>query len=326
MPAGGSKIINMNNAFVALRQSLANTIVGQDALLDQLLIALLARGHVLIEGMPGLAKTRSVAALAEGLALKFQRIQFTPDLIPGDITGTDIYRPEQGTFEYIAGPIFNEIILADEINRAPPKVQSAMLEAMQEAQVTVGGRTRALPAIFMVIATQNPVDTEGTYPLPEAQLDRFLFRISLDYPTADEELEILHREAKRWRGQAPPAQPLVTSAMLDQARADVDGLYLDDMLARYIVAIVQATRQPKNWIENADWIEHGASPRATLAIARAARARAFLKQRDFVEPSDIAAVAQSALNHRIQLSFSARAQGITANQIINTLLSKIPVP
>ncbi len=317
----------MNQLFTQLREHLARAIVGQDALLDQLLIALLAQGHVLIEGMPGLAKTRSVASLAEGLALGFQRIQFTPDLIPGDITGTDIFRPEQARFEFLPGPIFHEIILADEINRAPPKVQSALLEAMQEGQVTVGSVTRKLPPVFMVIATQNPVDSEGTYPLPEAQLDRFLLKIQLDYPSADEELEILHREEQRWRNPGPAAPKVaVTQEHLLAARTAVDAIYLDEMLARYIVAIVQGTRHLAQWIDGADWLSYGASPRATLGLARAARARAFLRGHEFVEPGDIAFVAPAVLSHRVQLNFAARAEGLTPAAIISRLLDVVPVP
>lgn len=317
----------MNQQFTQLRQHLAQVIVGQDALLDQLLIALLAQGHVLIEGMPGLAKTRSVATLAQGLALGFARVQFTPDLIPGDITGTDIFLPEQGSFKFMPGPIFHEIILADEINRAPPKVQSALLEAMQEGQVTVGTTTRALPAVFMVIATQNPVDSEGTYPLPEAQLDRFLLKIDVGYPSGDEELEILHREERRWRNSAPPAPPsAIGPSQLQAARNAVDSIYLDDMLARYIIALVGATRDPARWIKDADWLSYGASPRATLALARCARARAFLKGRDFVEPADIAALAASVLAHRIQLNFTARAEGLTPATVVKHLLEAVPVP
>lgn len=317
----------MNQLFTQLREHLARAIVGQDALLDQLLIALLAQGHVLIEGMPGLAKTRSVAALAEGLALGFQRIQFTPDLIPGDITGTDIFRPEQARFEFLPGPIFHEIILADEINRAPPKVQAALLEAMQEGQVTVGSVTRKLPPVFMVIATQNPVDSEGTYPLPEAQLDRFLLKILLDYPSAEEELEILHREEQRWRNPGPAAPKVaLTQENLLAARAAVDAIYLDEMLARYIVAIVQGTRHLAQWIDGADWLSYGASPRATLGLARAARARAFLRGRDFVEPGDITFVAPAVLSHRVQPNFAARAEGLTPSAIVTRLLDVVPVP
>lgn len=317
----------MNQPFTQLRQHLAHVIVGQDALLDQLLVALLCQGHVLIEGMPGLAKTRSVATLAQGLALGFQRIQFTPDLIPGDITGTDIFRPEQARFDFLPGPIFHEIILADEINRAPPKVQSALLEAMQEGQVTVGSVTRKLPPVFMVIATQNPVDSEGTYPLPEAQLDRFLLKIELSYPSADEELEILHREEQRWRNPTSATPKVaVTQENLLAARHAVDEIYLDDMLARYIVALVQGTRNLSQWIDGADWLSYGASPRATLGLARAARARAFLKERDFVEPGDIAAMAQGVLAHRMQLNFAARAEGLTPAAIVGRLLDAVPVP
>ncbi|TPW12468.1 MAG: putative AAA ATPase, partial [Halothiobacillaceae bacterium] len=266
-------------------------------------IAILADGHLLIEGVPGLAKTTAVRALATGLDLSFQRIQFTPDLIPGDITGTDIFTPQTGAFQFVSGPIFNEIILADEINRAPPKVQSALLEAMQEQQVTVGGISRKLSAVFVVIATQNPLEHEGTYPLPEAQLDRFFMKITLDYPTADEKEQLL------------------------ATRRQVNAIYLDEMLQRYIIALVNATRDPSPWLpEITAWISYGASPRASLALARAARALAYLRQRDFVEPGDILDVAFDVLNHRLGLSFSARAEGVTRQQLIEQITAAVPIP
>jgi len=283
---------------------------------------------VLLEGLPGLAKTTVVRALAGGLALGFQRIQFTPDMIPGDITGGDIFLPQDGQFQFIPGPVFNEIILADEINRAPPKVQSALLEAMQEHQVTVGGTTRALPEIFMVIATQNPIEQEGTYPLPEAQLDRFQLKVRLDYPSAEDELKILRLDHDRVLGApAAAADPALTAGGLLELRRAVNAIYLDEMLERYIVALVGATREPGRWdAELADWLARGASPRASLALAHTARAQALLSGRDFVEPDDILQLAPDALNHRIGLSFAARAAGVTPDRAIERIVACVPVP
>ena len=312
-----------------LRAHLRHAVIGQPRLIDRLLIAVLTGGHVLVEGLPGLAKTTAVRALAGGLALGFQRIQFTPDMIPGDITGSDIFLPQDGQFQFIPGPIFNEIILADEINRAPPKVQSALLEAMQEHQVTVGGTTRALPEIFLVIATQNPIEQEGTYPLPEAQLDRFQMKVRLDYPTAEDELRILHLDRDRRRGaaEAAPADPVLTATQVLELRRAIDAVYLDEMLERYIVALVGATREPaRRDAELADWLTRGASPRATLALAHTARAQAVLAGRDFVESDDILQLAPDVLNHRIGLSFAARSAGVSADRAIERIVACVPVP
>lgn len=318
----------MKPQFAALRAHLEQTIVGQSALIDYLLIGILADGHLLLEGLPGLAKTTAVRTLAEGMALRFARIQFTPDLIPGDITGSDIFLPQEGRFRFVEGPIFNEVILADEINRAPPKVQSALLEAMQERQVTASGVTRPLEAVFLVIATQNPIEQEGTYSLPEAQMDRFLMKVTVKYPNADEELEILRRENARLTNVSRETSfAALTPKEVLEARRQVNAIYMDDMLARYIVAVVSATRNPTPWPTPAsEWFARGASPRATLALARAARARAFLRDRDFVEPGDILDLAFPVLNHRVALSFRAKAEGVTTLQAINTLLEHIPVP
>lgn len=318
----------MKSQFDALRAHLEQTIVGQSALIDRLLIGILADGHLLLEGLPGLAKTTAVRALADGMALGFARIQFTPDLIPGDITGTDIFLPQEGEFRFVKGPIFSEVILADEINRAPPKVQSALLEAMQERQVTASGVTRQLAPVFLVIATQNPIEQEGTYPLPEAQMDRFMMKVTVSYPSVAEELEILQRESTRLiKPLAGKALELVTAKEILVARGQVNSIYMDDMLARYIVALVSATRDATPYAPSAaDWFARGASPRATLALARAARARAFLRDRDFVEPGDILDLAFSVLNHRVALSFRAKAEGVTPLQAINTLLEHVPVP
>jgi MoxR-like ATPase len=319
----------MTNQFDALRGHLEQTIVGQRALLERLLISLLADGHLLVEGLPGLAKTTAVRALASGLAMRFQRIQFTPDMIPGDITGTDIFVPRDGHFEFIEGPVFSDIILADEINRAPPKVQSALLEAMQERQVTVGTTTRALPPVFLVMATQNPIEHEGTYALPEAQLDRFLLKVRLDYPNQDDELEILRRVSRQLGRDTGTiaAVPVLASDDVLAARRAVNTVYIDEMLERYIVALVAATRDPSPWnTELGQWLERGASPRATLALARAGQARAWLHGRDFVEPGDLLELAHDVLNHRIAPSFAARADGIDAAHIIKRLLDIVPVP
>ncbi len=318
----------MNTRFLSLKNHISRTIVGQRDLVDNLLVAILAEGHVLIEGVPGLAKTTAVRTLATGMDVSFQRIQFTPDLIPGDITGTDIFRPQSGQFQFVSGPIFHEVILADEINRAPPKVQSALLEAMQERQVTVGGVSRPLPEIFLVIATQNPLEHEGTFPLPEAQLDRFLMKINLNYPDADEELEILHRDQQRLSGQrTEPTKPEVSKEEVLLARRQVNDIYIDEMLERYIVTLVAATRDPSRWAPDVTpWLARGASPRATLALARTARAHALLSNRDFVEPGDIMELAYAVLNHRIALSFAARADDITLKTVVNRLVESVPVP
>lgn len=321
----------MQNALTALKTHIETTLVGQTVLVERLLISVLTNGHLLVEGVPGLAKTTAVRALAEGIAARFQRIQFTPDLIPGDITGTDIFIPNEGRFRFVEGPIFNDIILADEINRAPPKVQAALLEAMQEHQVTTGGVTRKLSPVFLVMATQNPIEQEGTYPLPEAQLDRFLMKVDLDYPAAAEELEILRRDSARLQGagvgiiKTSPA-PLTPQHIMD-ARAAVNSVYMDQMLERYIVTLVGATRDATRWDDQAtQWLARGASPRATLALAHAARARAYLRARDFVEPGDIMDLAYPILNHRIAVSFAARADGITRQQVIARLIEKVPAP
>ncbi len=315
----------MKNDFAALRAHIETTIVGQSTLIERLLTGVLADGHMLLEGLPGLAKTTAVHQLASGMAMPFQRIQFTPDLIPGDITGSDIFVPQDGHFQFIAGPVFNEIVLADEINRAPPKVQSALLEAMQERQVTVGGTTRPLPEIFMVIATQNSIDQEGTYPLPEAQLDRFMMKTHIDYPSADEELEILQRAQQPQNAANNTA--VLSAAQVTAARDAVNKVYIDEMLQRYIVALVSATRDPSPWDETlTPLLSRGASPRATLALAQTSRARAYLRGRDFVEPGDIIELAHDVLNHRIALSFTARAEGVNSRQLIERITDVVPVP
>jgi len=316
------------NAILALRQQLASAIVGQDKLLDRLIVTLIAGGHVLVEGLPGLAKTTAVKTLANCVHASFQRVQFTPDLLPGDLTGTDIYNPNEGSFDFAQGPLFHEIVLADEINRAPAKVQSALLEAMQERQITVGGVTRPLPPLFMVMATQNPLEQAGTYPLPEAQLDRFLLHITLDYPSEAEELEVLKRERARLKNEATaPAAPAIDAALVLKARAEVNHLHLAPELEQYIVAIVSGTRKLDHIAPDvARFIAVGASPRATLAIAHAAQALAYLRGRDYVSPDDILDIAPDCLRHRLIPTVSARVEKVTLNSVIAKLLEAVPVP
>jgi len=309
-----------------LRQALSRVIVGQDVLLDRLVIGLLADGHVLVEGLPGLAKTTAVKTLAAAIHGSFRRIQFTPDLLPGDLTGTDIYH--EGQFEFVEGPLFHEIILADEINRAPAKVQAALLEAMQEHQITVGGVTRLLPPLFMVMATQNPLEQAGTYPLPEAQLDRFLLHVSLDYPSDTEELDILRRDRAQAAsaGHAPLAAVIDTATVL-AARAEVQQVHVSDEVERYIVTLVRASRAPGDW--RADWtnaVDVGASPRASLALLHASAAAAYLRGRDYVTPDDVRELAADCLRHRITLSLDARLQKLDRDAFIAGLLEAIPAP
>lgn len=309
-----------------LRQALARVIVGQTALLDRLVIGLLADGHVLVEGLPGLAKTTAVKTLAAAIHGSFQRIQFTPDLLPGDLTGTDVYHA--GQFEFIEGPLFHEIILADEINRAPAKVQAALLEAMQEHQITVGGVTRPLPPLFMVMATQNPLEQAGTYPLPEAQLDRFLLHVALDYPNDTEELEILRRDRAHpaMARQAPPMAVIDVPTVL-MAREEVRQVHVADAVERYIVALVRATRAPGDW--RADWrnmVDVGASPRAALALLHTSAAVAYLRGRDYVTPDDVRELAADCLRHRITLSLEARLQKLDRDTFITGLLGTVPAP
>ncbi len=304
---------------------LQGRIIGQEKLLERLLMALLCGGHLLVEGAPGLAKTRAIKELAQVVEGDFHRIQFTPDLLPSDITGTEVYRPEDGSFKFQAGPIFHNLILADEINRAPAKVQSALLEAMAEHQVSIGRETFPLADLFLVMATQNPIEQEGTYPLPEAQLDRFLMHVEVDYPDATAEAKILHlvrREVGTTDTAPPPAR--VTQQAVFAARKALLELHMAQPVEDYIVALVMGTRSPTG--DLAAWIDYGASPRATIALDICARALAWLDGRDFVSPQDIQQVAHDVLRHRLILTFEADAQGITANQVIDTLITQIPVP
>ena len=313
-----------------LKEYINKKIIGQHDLVNKLLIALLADGHLLVEGAPGLAKTRAIKVLSDGVEGDFQRVQFTPDLLPADLTGTEIYRPQDGSFKFQKGPLFHNLVLADEINRAPAKVQSALLEAMAERQITVASTTYPLPELFLVMATQNPIEQEGTYPLPEAQLDRFLLHVFVDYPDVTAEKEILaltRNEAKSKENTATESiEPISQSAIL-KARQQVLDVHMAENLEDYLLEIVTKTRKPEAYGEDlASWIEYGASPRASIALDRCARAHAWLNGRDFVAPEDIQEMAHDVLRHRIILSFEAEAEGITKDKFIDTLLSRIAVP
>jgi MoxR-like ATPase len=305
-------------------------IIGQSHLINRMLIALLCDGHLLVEGAPGLAKTRAIKVLAESIEGDFHRLQFTPDLLPADLTGTDIYRPQEGTFEFRRGPLFHNLILADEINRAPAKVQSALLEAMEERQITVGDRSYGLDNLFMVMATQNPIEQEGTYPLPEAQLDRFLLHVEVGYPTTEDERRILvlnRDEAKAGKRDAFQPSELLSVESIMQARQDILRLHLADELEQYIVNIVVATRNPGRVDKSLDGhVMYGASPRACMGIDRAARAHAWLSGRDYVGPEDIQAIASDVLRHRLVLSFEAEADGVSENSVIERVLDGVGVP
>jgi MoxR-like ATPase len=310
-----------------VRDHIASRIIGQQKFIDSMLICLLSDGHLLVEGMPGLAKTTAVKALAESLEGDFHRIQFTPDLLPSDLIGTDIYRHERGEFEFRPGPLFHNILLADEVNRAPAKVQSALLEAMGEHQITVGQRTYPLPKLFMVLATQNPVEQEGTYTLPEAQLDRFLMQAVVTYPTRDEELKILELDSQQQKTSVAPPVKRLSQAELFAMRRDVANLYLDPKLHSYIVDLVQATRNPKVYDPDLGrWCRFGASPRASIAIGRCARARAWLSGDQFVAPHHIQAVAPEILRHRLLLTFEAEAEGVSTDAFVNRLLNLVAIP
>ncbi|MBM4106063.1 MAG: MoxR family ATPase [Phycisphaerae bacterium] len=311
--------------FRRLQEEMHRVIVGQEELLDGLVIGLLANGHLLIEGVPGLAKTTAVACLAAGIRTGFQRIQFTPDLLPADLIGTLVYRPGSGDFSVKKGPIFSNIVLADEINRAPAKVQSALLEAMQERQVTIGSDTFPLPSPFLVLATQNPIEQEGTYPLPEAQVDRFMLKLVVRYPTAAQERQILDRMART--APSPRIEPVMEPTAIITARAVVDRIFIDDRIRNYIVSLVVATRDPKAAkVPLGNLLEHGGSPRATISLAVAAKAKAFLDGRGYVVPQDVKDVAPDVLRHRLILSYEAEAEEKTADDVIRILLDHVPVP
>ena len=307
-----------------LKDWLNTQIVGQDHLVERLIIALLADGHLLVEGAPGLAKTKAIKTLSEGIEGNFQRVQFTPDLLPADITGSDIYRPEQGKFEFQAGPLFHNLVLADEINRAPAKVQSALLEAMAERQVSVGGTTYQLPELFLVMATQNPIEQEGTYPLPEAQMDRFLMHIMVDYPAPETERMILALSRSEALQQTRSAISELDQATLFAARKQALAVHMAEPVEEYLVQLILATRDAKRYGGDlAHWLDYGASPRATIALDRCSRALAWLQGRDFVTPDDVRAVAHDVLRHRLILSFEAEASGVTTNQVIDSLLDSV---
>lgn len=313
-----------------LRDYVSQHIIGQNLLVNRLLIALLADGHLLVEGAPGLAKTRAIKVLSEGIDGNFHRIQFTPDLLPADLTGTEIYRPQDGSFKFQQGPLFHNLILADEINRAPAKVQSALLEAMAERQITVGSETYRLPDLFLVMATQNPIEQEGTYPLPEAQLDRFLMHVFIDYPDASAEKAILQLARNEAREDLrEPARPPMTISQEDlfAARKEVLDIHMADNLEEYLLQITLATRNPSAYGKDlANWLEYGASPRASIALDRCARSHAWLSGRDFVTPEDIQAMAHDVMRHRIILSFEAEAEGINTDRFMTELISRIAVP
>jgi len=308
-----------------LREEIGTVIVGQRYMVDRLLVALLANGHVLLEGVPGLAKTTAVKTLAQAIRATFRRIQFTPDLLPADLVGTLIYNPREGTFTTKKGPIFAQLVLADEINRAPAKVQSALLEAMQERQVTIGDETHPLPEPFLVLATQNPIEQEGTYPLPEAQVDRFMLKLRVVYPSREEERQILDRMAVT--RSEPVVRPVVTTAEILDARALVDEIYVDEKIKDYIVTLVTTTRDPAaQGLELAPLIQYGASPRATLALTLAAKANAFLAGRGYVTPQDVKTIGPDVLRHRIIVSYEAEAEEIDADEIVRRVFDGVPVP
>ena len=313
-----------------LQKHLQELIIGQEHLINCMLIALLADGHLLVEGAPGLAKTTAIKALAQCIEGDFHRIQFTPDLLPADLTGTEVFRPQTADFKFQQGPLFHNLILADEINRAPAKVQSALLEAMAEHQVTIGRSTYALPKLFMVMATQNPIEQEGTYPLPEAQLDRFLLYVKIDYPDSSAEKRILalaRQQAEQGQQSSPSSLHELSQDTIESARKQVLTTYLGDNVEEYIVQLVIATRQPQRYDDQlAKHIRYGASPRATIALDRCARAHAWLAGRDYVSPEDVQTIAKDVLRHRLLLTFEAEADGLSSDDVIDQLLNIVPVP
>ena len=309
-----------------VRQLLAKRVIGQPDLIDGLMLALLADGHIIVEGPPGLAKTRAIKELAKCVEGSFHRVQFTPDLLPADITGTDIYHPEDGSFVFQPGPIFHHLLLADEINRAPAKVQSALLEAMAEHQITIGRKTYRLPDLFLVMATQNPIEQEGTYPLPEAQLDRFMLHIKIDYPDAQSELEILRLNSDEAVGQVNIDAPRLTQSELFSARNEVSRIEISDSLEQYIVSIVMTTRNPQVYDSDLGrWLSYGVSSRASIALARCAKARAWLSSRNYVTPDDIQICAYPVLRHRLVLSMEAEADNVTPTDVIEKILKLVAV-
>ena len=308
-----------------LKTWLSQQIIGQERLVDRLLIALLADGHLLVEGAPGLAKTKAIKDLSRAIEGDFHRIQFTPDLLPSDITGTEIFRPEDGSFRFQPGPIFHNLVLADEINRAPAKVQSALLEAMGEHQVSVGRESFQLPPLFLVMATQNPIEQEGTYPLPEAQLDRFLMHVSIGYPSAEAERRILQLVRNEARNKVPESPKVISQEVLFAARQEILEMHMAPAVEEYIIQLIMATRHPDLYGDDlASWLEYGASPRGTISLDRCARAHAWIQGKDFVSTDDIQAVFFDVLRHRILLSFEAEASGITPDKVLTTILERVP--
>ena len=319
--------IKRESSFIEdIKREISRVIVGQEKVIERLIIGLLCKGHILIEGVPGLAKTLMISTLSKIIRTTFRRIQFTPDLLPADLIGTLVYNQKSGEFETKKGPIFSNIILADEINRSPAKVQSALLEAMQERQVTIGDKTHKLEEPFLVLATQNPIEQEGTYPLPEAQIDRFMLKVLIGYPDKEEEMEIIRRMAST--NGVPKANPVVSPEQILRARKVLDDIYVDEKIHRYIVDVVFATRKPAEYglDDVADLIEYGASPRASIYLALAGKAKAFISGRGYVIPEDIKDVIHDVLRHRIILTFEAEAEEVTSDDIISRLLEKIEVP
>ncbi|MBR5624539.1 MoxR family ATPase [bacterium] len=319
------QVQNAGSKFSVLRQEISNTIVGQSYMIDRLLIGLLSNGHILLEGVPGLAKTLCVTTLAKAVQANFKRIQFTPDLLPADLIGTMIYNPKEGTFTTKKGPIFANLILADEINRAPAKVQSALLEAMQEHQVTIGDQSFALDEPFLVLATQNPIEQEGTYPLPEAQVDRFMLKLKITYPNKKEEKEIQNRMAST--NVKTEVSPIISPSDIMEARKIVDQIYIDEKVKDYILDIIFATREPDTYkLPFKDYIQYGASPRATIALTIAAKAHAFLQGRGFVTPQDVKSIGPDVLRHRVIASYEAEADGKTSDDLVQSIFDEIQVP
>lgn len=311
-----------------LDQQIQNSIIGQKRLVNRLVIALLADGHLLVEGAPGLAKTRAIKSLGDALEGDFHRVQFTPDLLPADLTGTEIYRPQDGSFKFQQGPLFHNLVLADEINRAPAKVQSALLEAMAERQITVGSQTWPLPELFLVMATQNPLEQEGTYPLPEAQLDRFLMQVNIDYPDRDDELTILRlaRDEAATQYVEAPLEKLSQQSLFT-ARDQVLAVHMSESIEAYIVELIIATREPHRYGDDlARWLAYGASPRSTIALDRTARAHAWLAGKEYVGPEDVQALSHDVLRHRLLLNYEAEAEGVSVDQIIDELIARVAVP
>ncbi|MDV7144969.1 MoxR family ATPase [Tropicimonas sp. TH_r6] len=318
---------------IALQERMGESIIGQREVIERLVIGLLANGNLLIEGLPGLAKTRAVKAMSKNLEADFSRIQFTPDLLPSDVTGTEVYHQgaEGAQFRFEAGPIFANIVLADEINRAPAKVQAALLEAMEERQVTVAGTTHKMPPLFIVMATQNPIEQEGTYPLPEAQMDRFLMHVQVLYPPVEDEVDVIRlvrgEEQGAQSGGTSDKPPVIPQQAVFDARAEISAIHVAEAMDRYMADLVQATRTPDAFSEDlARWIEIGASPRGSLALDKCSRAHAWLKGRDYVDPADVRAIAHDAFRHRISLSFEAQGEGISTDRVIDEVISLVALP